>query len=149
MSNSSNFTDPCLSGTSSLSTPRITIPGPYVAIGPISNFTDAITSCCGAYTNESHVSNYAGGTKPSSCYYYCSFNGTVEDMREVMACSRGAADERRREHGYKSGYLGLGSHPDLGDKSSDGASAVEGPRIGVWRSMVVGLAFFGAMAGTL
>lgn len=150
MSNALNLTDPCTSRGISLSTPRPTVSGPYVAIGPISNFSTAITSCCSAYTNDSYVSSYAGGDASPSCYYYCSFNGTLEDMREVMACQKGAAEEKRRQQGGDgSGFLSIGSHPDLNDKPSIAAVGVESPRLGAWRSVVLGLAIFGAMAGAV
>jgi hypothetical protein len=71
-------------------------------------------------------------------------------MRQVMACQSGAAAQKRRDQGGDgSGYIGIGSHPDLNDKSSAGVSVFEGPKAGVWRSVLLGLAFFGAMAGTL
>lgn len=150
MSNSTNITDPCAVGSASITTPRIQNIGPYVAIGPISNFTAAITSCCSAYTNDSYVSNYNGGSAGESCYYYCSFNGTMEDMHRVMACQKGAADQKKRDQGGDgSGWIGLGSHPDQNDKSSAGLSVFEDPKLGIWRSVVLALAFFGAMAGTL
>ena len=68
-------------------------------------------------------------------------------MREVMACQSGAAAQRTRDRGGSvGGYIGIGSHPDLNEKSS---AVFESPKLGVWRSVVLGLAFFGAMAGTL
>lgn len=71
-------------------------------------------------------------------------------MNKVMACQSGAAAQKRRDQGGDgSGYIGVGSHPDLNDKSSAGHSVFEGPRIGVRSSVVLGLAFLGAMAGTL
>lgn len=144
---SNNITDRCAIGGASISTPPNRGPGPYVAIGPISNFTAAITACCSQYANDSSVHNYLGGTAGESCYYYCSFNGTVEDMREVMACQSGAAAQMKRDKGGSaSGYIGIGSHPDLSEKSS---AVFEVPKLGVWGWVVLGLAFFGAMAGTL
>jgi hypothetical protein len=122
---SNNITDRCAIGGASIS----------------------ITACCSQYANDSSVHNYLGGTAGESCYYYCSFNGTVEDMREVMACQSGAAAQMKRDKGGSaSGYIGIGSHPDLSEKSS---AVFEVPKLGVWRWVVLGLAFFGAMAGTL
>jgi len=151
MSNRTNLTDPCAASGISLSSPLSRNPDrPYVAIGPISNFTAAVRSCCSAYTNDSRVSTYDGGPAGWDCYYYCSFNGTVEDMREVMACQSGAAAQKRRDQGGDgTGYIGIGQHPDLNKKESMGVSVFEIPMVGVWRSVVLGLAFFGAMARTL
>ena len=149
MSNSTNLRDSCASPDTSLSIPPTGSPGPYVAIGPISNFTAAVKSCCSTYTKDSFVSNYAGGSAPQSCYYYCSFNGTVEDMRQVMACQSGAGQEKRRQYGVdRTGFLAIGNHPDLYSKSA-GMSVHEVPKLGLWKALVLGFAFFGAMAGTL
>lgn len=68
----------------------------------------------------------------------------------MMACQKGAADERKRDQGGDgSGWIGLGSHPDQNEKSSAGLSVFGDSRLGVLRSLMFGLAFFGAMAGTL
>lgn len=71
-------------------------------------------------------------------------------MNKVMACQRGAAAQKRRDQGGNgTGFLAIGSHPDLRGETSAGISVFESPKVGVWRSVVLGLAFFGAMAGTL
>lgn len=143
----SNVTDRCAGAGNSISGPPVEPAGiPNVAIGPISNFSAAIEACC---PGNGTTDTYPGGSPTLvGCYWYCAFNGTLSDFEYVQGCVTGAAQERRRS-GSASGYMVLGRHPDLGKSSAAGFTVYEAPKMGAWKCAVLGLAFVGAVVGTL
>ena len=104
-----------------------------------------MSGCCG-----SPVDIFNGGRAPLGCYYYCIFEGSQDGWEEMRDCIAERAD-RVRDRLAQQNITGNGFIP--GGRSPDQVSSIgvshKVTRLGVWRYLVLGLAFTGMLVGTL
>lgn len=134
-----NATDPCLRHNNALLAPLDYPSTAYIAIGPVSNFSSALHSCCPNKAANA-VQNYDGGNNrgkapeydpPLQCYYFCSWNGSYVDVDAALNCTKKVAEESGEHDRYV-----LAASPDS-PKVSAGVRG--GGLVGAWKCAVLGM----------
>ncbi|KAJ4983621.1 hypothetical protein SVAN01_10884 [Stagonosporopsis vannaccii] len=120
---------------------------PYHSVGPISNFSAAMAGCC-----RGQVDFYDAGQAPLGCYYYCMFdvNSSQDEWAQIRDCivQRGfeATDRLRKERNITGSWFSADGRSPAQVSAASG-SLLQAPKLSIWGSLMLGLAFAGGVAG--